>query len=129
MSARCKPPTRSAAALLHQARLASDTELRLGVAKRMYQMRFQEEPDPALTLEQLRGWEGKRVRDAYAKASAETASAIRGLISGFGAIRRSYPAGAGGARTRPIRNPKFATWKIRRRPRSPSTTGLVTVIF
>jgi CRISPR-associated protein Cas1 len=38
----------------------------------MYQMRFQEEPDPNLTLEQLRGWEGRRVRDAYARASAET---------------------------------------------------------
>jgi CRISPR-associated protein Cas1 len=38
----------------------------------MYQMRFQEEPDPSLTLEQLRGWEGRRVRDAYAHASAET---------------------------------------------------------
>jgi CRISPR-associated protein Cas1 len=64
--------TRSAAPLLHQARLVSQTEARLQVAARMYQMRFQEEPDPNLTLEQLRGWEGRRVRDAYARASAET---------------------------------------------------------
>jgi CRISPR-associated protein Cas1 len=64
--------TRSAAALIHQARLVSDPDSRLAVAKRMYQMRFQEEPDPALTLEQLRGWEGRRVREAYARASQET---------------------------------------------------------
>src|SRR6266540_3372555 len=37
--------TRSAAPLLHQARLATDPEQRLQVAKRMYQLRFQEEPD------------------------------------------------------------------------------------
>jgi CRISPR-associated protein Cas1 len=64
--------TRSAAPLLEQARLACQTETRLEVAKRMYRMRFQEEVDPSLTLEQLRGWEGRRVRDAYAKASAES---------------------------------------------------------
>lgn len=64
--------TRGAAALIQQARLVSDPDSRLAVAKRMYQMRFQEEPDPALSLEQLRGWEGRRVRDAYARASQES---------------------------------------------------------
>jgi CRISP-associated protein Cas1 len=64
--------SRSAAPLLHQARLVSDADSRLAVAKRMYRMRFQEEPDPNLNLEQLRGWEGRRVRDAYAHASRET---------------------------------------------------------
>jgi CRISP-associated protein Cas1 len=64
--------TRSAAGLLHQARLVSDPQLRLQVAARMYRMRFQEEVDPNLTLEQLRGWEGRRVRDAYARVSRET---------------------------------------------------------
>lgn len=64
--------TRSAAALLHQARLVSDPQSRLDVAKRMYQMRFGEEVDPKYTLEQLRGWEGRRVRDAYAHASQDT---------------------------------------------------------
>lgn len=63
---------RSAAPLLRQARLVSDPAARLEVSKRMYQMRFQEEPDPSLSLEQLRGWEGRRVRDAYARASAES---------------------------------------------------------
>jgi CRISPR-associated protein Cas1 len=64
--------TRSAAPLLQQARLVSHPESRLEIAIRMYQMRFQEEVDPNLTIEQLRGWEGRRVRDAYARASAET---------------------------------------------------------
>jgi len=80
--------TRSAAAILHQARLVSQTETRLQVAKRMYLMRFREEPDPNLTLEQLRGWEGRRVRDAYARASAETGVAWNG---------RNYDRGAWGA--------------------------------
>ena len=65
--------TRSAGPLLRQAKLASAEDTRLEVAKRMYQMRFREEPDPALTLEQLRGWEGQRVRQAYARASEEFA--------------------------------------------------------
>lgn len=77
--------TRSAAPLLRQARLVSQTESRLEVAKRMYQMRFQEEPDPSLTLEQLRGWEGRRVRDGYARASEETGVAWNG---------RNYDRGA-----------------------------------
>lgn len=64
--------TRSAATLLQQARLVSDPDLRCATARRLYQMRFQEEPDPSLTLEQLRGWEGRRVRDAYARASQES---------------------------------------------------------
>jgi CRISPR-associated protein Cas1 len=64
--------TRGAAALLHQARLASQEESRLEVVKRMYQMRFGENVDDALTVESLRGREGARVRDAYARASQRT---------------------------------------------------------
>jgi CRISPR-associated protein Cas1 len=65
--------TRSAANLLHQARLATDEKLRLEVVKRMYRMRFAGgELDPALTVEQLRGMEGARVRDAYAQMSRES---------------------------------------------------------
>lgn len=61
--------TRSSAPLLLQARLASDEVARLQVVKRMYQMRFLEDVDPSLTIEQLRGREGIRVRDSYAQAS------------------------------------------------------------
>ncbi|MBN2002694.1 MAG: type I-E CRISPR-associated endonuclease Cas1 [Anaerolineae bacterium] len=62
--------TRKAYHLLHQARLASDPVQRLEVCKRMYRMRFQKQNlDPFLSIEQLRGMEGARVRDAYAHAS------------------------------------------------------------
>lgn len=64
--------TRSAERLIHQARLASDEQLRLQVVRRMYCMRFVEDIPEGLTVEQLRGMEGSRVRTAYAKASAET---------------------------------------------------------
>lgn len=64
--------TRSAASLLHQARLVSDPVLRLEVVRRMYRMRFNETLDPALTVEQLRGLEGVRVRDTYAQWSRQS---------------------------------------------------------
>lgn len=63
--------TRSAAPILAQARLASREGPRLEVVKRMYRMRFQEDFS-ALTVEQLRGMEGVRVREAYARLSRET---------------------------------------------------------
>jgi CRISP-associated protein Cas1 len=61
--------TRKGYHLLHQARLASDPQLRLEVCKRMYRMRFDEVLDSALTIQQLRGMEGARVRTAYAQLS------------------------------------------------------------
>lgn len=70
--------TRSARNLLHQARLWANTRLHLEVVYRMYQMRFPEPPPPGLTLRQIRGREGIRVREAYAKASQETGLAWSG---------------------------------------------------
>ena len=64
--------TRSAAPLLHQARLASSDASRLEVVKRMYRMRFSGEFDRNLTVEALRGMEGVRVREAYARWSKAT---------------------------------------------------------
>ena len=61
--------TRSSAALIQQARLSSIEELRLEVVKRMYRMRFDNDIDNTSTIESLRGMEGARVRDAYARAS------------------------------------------------------------
>lgn len=58
--------------LLRQARLASDDLTRLQVVVRMYCLRFDEPVDPGLSLQQLRGKEGVRVRQAYADASAAT---------------------------------------------------------
>ncbi len=64
--------TRSSRNLLHQARLCSDPVLRLKVVRRLYEMRFPETLDETLTLQQIRGREGIRVREGYAKASRET---------------------------------------------------------
>ena len=64
--------TRSSAALLRQARLVADEALRLEVVKCMYRMRFREKLPADLTVQQLRGMEGIRVREAYARASRES---------------------------------------------------------
>ena len=65
--------TRSSERLLHQSRLCSAPELRLLVVRRLYEMRFAEKVDPTFTLQQLRGREGVRVRDAYYRASQDAA--------------------------------------------------------
>jgi CRISPR-associated protein Cas1 len=70
--------TRSSANLMQQAKLWADPDAHLGVVKKMYLARFQEKPASHLTLEQVRGMEGVRVRDAYAKAAKETGVAWSG---------------------------------------------------
>lgn len=61
--------TRKGYKLLRQAELVSDPAKRLAVVRRMYEARFGEELDLNLTLAQIRGMEGARVRKAYAQAS------------------------------------------------------------
>ena len=51
--------------LLYQAQLALDANLRLKVVRKMYQVRFGEEPPQRRSVEQLRGIEGARVRETY----------------------------------------------------------------
>lgn len=51
--------------LLYQAKLALDSELRLKVVRKMYALRFREEPPARRSVEQLRGIEGARVRQMY----------------------------------------------------------------
>ncbi|WP_075187553.1 type I-E CRISPR-associated endonuclease Cas1e [Teredinibacter haidensis] len=51
--------------LLYQAKLALDDDLRLKVVRKMYQIRFNEEPPQRRSVEQLRGIEGARVREMY----------------------------------------------------------------
>lgn len=63
--------TRSSRRLLRQAQLWADPQQHLAVVRRMYQMRFPEPLDPDLTLQQIRGKEGVRVRESYARASQE----------------------------------------------------------
>lgn len=48
-----------------QAALVSNTRSRLTVARKMYQMRFPDEDVSKLTMQQLRGREGARVRNVY----------------------------------------------------------------
>ena len=65
--------------LLRQARLALDERTRLQVVVRMYLSRFPDEAvDSSVTLQQLRGKEGIRVRQAYAEASKATGVAWHG---------------------------------------------------
>lgn len=64
--------SRSSAHLLRQVRAWSTDATRMAVVARMYRFRFPEALPANLTLQQLRGREGVRVRDAYAKASRET---------------------------------------------------------
>jgi CRISPR-associated protein Cas1 len=51
--------------LLYQAKLALDDALRLKVVRKMYAIRFGEEPPARRSVEQLRGLEGARVRETY----------------------------------------------------------------
>ncbi|WP_293911205.1 type I-E CRISPR-associated endonuclease Cas1e [Deinococcus sp.] len=61
--------SRSALRLQRQARLWANPESRLRVVRQMYQMRFPEPLPEGLSLQQIRGREGARVRDAYARYS------------------------------------------------------------
>lgn len=61
--------TRKGYRLLHQAALVSDPDARQQVVLRMYRQRFDQDLDPELSLPQIRGLEGVRVREAYAEAS------------------------------------------------------------
>lgn len=64
--------TRTARNLLKQPWLCSRDALRLRVVRRMYEMYFTETLEEHLTLQQIRGKEGIRVREAYAQASRDT---------------------------------------------------------
>ncbi len=57
--------------LLYQARLALDDTLRLKVVRKMYALRFGEEPPQRRSVEQLRGIEGARVRETYKRIAAQ----------------------------------------------------------
>lgn len=52
--------------LLWQARIALDPAARLRVVRKMYALRFDEDPPQRRSIDQLRGIEGVRVRESYA---------------------------------------------------------------
>ena len=66
-----RPLTHRAGMLIRQAALVSNMRSHLNVAKKMYQMRFPDEDVSGLTMQQLRGREGARVRGIYRQQSAK----------------------------------------------------------
>jgi CRISPR-associated protein Cas1 len=63
--------TRKSFHLLRQAVLVCDPQKHSRVVLAMYRKRFKQPQDPSITLPQLRGLEGARVKQAYIDASAE----------------------------------------------------------
>lgn len=63
--------TRSAENLLLQARLCMDPDKHMDVVRRMYARRFPEMDCEGLTLQQIRGLEGIRMREAYRRLSKQ----------------------------------------------------------
>lgn len=80
--------TRSSTHLLRQAEAWADPVTHLEVVVRLYRYRFPEPLSKGLTLQQIRGMEGVRVRDTYAYWSRETGVPWRG---------RNYQRGSWGA--------------------------------
>lgn len=67
-----RPLTEHTRLLQKQAELVSNTRKHLEVVRKMYQLRFPDEDVSGLTMQQLRGREGSRVRSVYRQASKET---------------------------------------------------------
>ncbi|WP_125545603.1 type I-E CRISPR-associated endonuclease Cas1e [Levilactobacillus lindianensis] len=67
-----RPLNHSSALIEAQARLVSNKRTRLMVARQMYQMRFPNDDVSGLTMQQLRGKEGARVRRVYLEQSQAT---------------------------------------------------------
>lgn len=66
-----RPLTHHSRLLIRQAEYVSNQRLHLGVVRKMYQLRFPEEDVSKLTLQQLRGREGSRIRVVYKKAAEQ----------------------------------------------------------
>lgn len=70
--------TRKALHIENQAKLWADENLHKTIVNRMYRMRFKDKLNNGLSLEQIRGMEGVRVRKTYAKVSKEYGVEWRG---------------------------------------------------
>lgn len=66
-----RPLAHSTRFLEKQAKLVSNNRTRLEVARKMYEMRFYGEDVSKLTMQQLRGREGSRIRKIYRRLSKE----------------------------------------------------------
>lgn len=71
-------PSRGADLVLRQAYLVTRKNERLEVARRMYGMRFADEDVSGLTMQQLRGREGARIKKIYREHSKRTGVAWSG---------------------------------------------------
>ncbi|BDR57035.1 type I-E CRISPR-associated endonuclease Cas1e [Xylocopilactobacillus apis] len=67
-----RPLSHSSALIEKQALLVSNTRSRISVARKMYQMRFPNEDVTGLTMQELRGKEGARIRQVYREQSRLT---------------------------------------------------------
>ena len=67
-----RPMTHSSSLMIRQAALVSNVRSHIQVARKMYQMRFPNEDVSKLTMQQLRGREGSRIRQAYREASKKS---------------------------------------------------------
>lgn len=67
-----RPLNHSSRFLEQQAKLVSNRRTRVSVARKMYQMRFPYEDVSGLTMQQLRGKEGARIRHVYLEQSKKT---------------------------------------------------------
>lgn len=92
--------TRSSERLLRQVSAWADPRRRLTVVRHLYLMRFSDGLPRDLSLEQVRGREGVRVRDTYARASRETGvpwngrNYSRGNWAAADPVNRALSAGA-----------------------------------
>ena len=66
-----RPLAHSTKLLEKQAKLVSNSKSRIKVARLMYAMRFEGEDVSRLTMQQLRGREGSRIRSVYRKNSQQ----------------------------------------------------------
>ena len=73
-----RPLTHSSRLLVAQAALATNSRARLAVAREMYQLRFPNEDVSKMTMQQLRGREGARIRTVYRNMSKKTGIAWDG---------------------------------------------------
>ncbi len=66
-----RPMTHSSRLLVRQAELCSNQRKHLAVARKMYELRFPGEDVSGLTMQQLRGREGSRIRKLYRTCSKQ----------------------------------------------------------
>lgn len=83
--------SRHARKLIQQAKLVSDPRSRERVVRKMYEMRFGFRLDDHLTIQQIRGMEGIRVRESYRRASEATGIEWKGRSYDRGSWKNADP--------------------------------------